>query len=80
METLITITKVLGLVTLCVIFVLILLSIFTAPYRQRKADKEIEKISGELTEELIKALKEDDKKQPKKRGRKPKKVEEKEDK
>ena len=72
METLITITKVLGLITLCVIFILILLAIFTAPYRQRKADKEIEKISNEITDELVKALKKDNEEKPKKRGRKPK--------
>lgn len=72
MEFLINLTKILGLVTLCVIFILILISIFTAPYRRRKADKEIEKISGELTKELIEALKKDEEK-PKKRVRKTKK-------
>lgn len=76
MEFLINLTKILGLVTLCVIFILILISIFTAPYRRKKADREIEKISGELTKELIEALKKDEEKS-KKRVRKTKKEEEK---
>lgn len=74
MEFLINLTKILGLVTLCVIFILILISIFTAPYRRKKADREIEKISGELTNQLIEALKKDEEK-PKKRVRKSKTAE-----
>ena len=76
METLVTITKVLGLITLCVIFILILLAIITAPYRQRNE----EKARKELQDKLIKKIfeqKDEKVTQPKKRVKKSTKNEEK---
>lgn len=70
MGTLITITKILGLVTLCVIFILILLAIFTAPYRNKIEEQQ----KKEFQDKLIKLIFEEKEeiKEPKKRGRKPK--------
>lgn len=83
METLVNITKVLGLIVLCVLFILILASVIYAPFRKKKNDEKINKLADEIMNQLVTALKEDNKeetKEPKKRGRKPRKTTNKEDK
>ena len=52
MEFLINLTRVLGMIALCVFCILFLLAVVTTPYRQRKSKKKIENLANSIMQEL----------------------------
>lgn len=71
--------KILGYVAGIIVFVSIIVGVIYAPIKKKIEEKKINEFADALYNELIKAAKkqENAEKQPKKRGRKPKKTEEK---
>ena len=71
--------KILGYIAGILVFVSIIIGVIYTPIKNKIEEKKINEFADVLYNELIKAVKEqeDAKKQPKKRGRKPKKIEEK---
>lgn len=79
MEILGQVFKILGYIAGIIVFLLIIISAIYTPIKNKIEEKKINEFADALHNELIKAVKEqeDAEKKPKKRGRKPKKTEEK---